>query len=250
VRAHYLQHTAGEGLGNIEAWLRSAGYRITGTRFFESDTLPDLGAIDLLVVMGGPMSIHDEAEFPWLAGEKRFIRTAVAAGKPVLGICLGAQLIAGAMGARVFRHSVTEIGWTAVQGTPPADPGGFVFPPETTVFQWHGETFDLPPGATRLARSEYCENEAFQLGASVVGMQFHLEATPESVLAMVRDGRADLVPSPHIQSVAGMLRVEPGTWLVAQGLMADLLGFLTGRQDWDRGCAGPPVIAKREEGPI
>lgn len=102
MRAHYLQHISFEGLGSIEPWLESAGYEITHTKYFESEELPDLKTLDLVVVMGGPMSVNDEDEFPWLANEKRFIRQAIDSGKPVLGICLGAQLIANAMGSSLF----------------------------------------------------------------------------------------------------------------------------------------------------
>jgi len=108
MRAHYLQHVPFEGLGSIEPWLRGAGYEITNTQFFRSAELPDFDQIDLLVVMGGPMSVNDEDEFPWLRKEKKFIRDVIEFGKPVLGICLGAQLIAGSMGAIVYKNPVKE----------------------------------------------------------------------------------------------------------------------------------------------
>lgn len=107
MRAHYLQHVPFEGLGYIESWLRAKGYPVTGTRFFESTRLPSLDEFDILIVMGGPMSANDESTFPWLGQEKEFIRNAIEAGKSILGICLGAQLIASAMGARVFPNPVT-----------------------------------------------------------------------------------------------------------------------------------------------
>ena len=114
--AHYLQHVFFEGLGSIAPWLQSAGYEITRTPFFKSMNLPDPEEIDLLVVMGGPMSVNDEVQFPWLAMEKWFIREAIGAGKPVLGVCLGAQLIASAMGARVYANAHKEIGWFPIRG--------------------------------------------------------------------------------------------------------------------------------------
>ena len=116
MRAHYLQHVEFEGLGSIEPWLKAAGYEITNTRLFESAKLPDLKKIDLLIVMGGPMSVNDEDDFPWLVSEKKFIREAINSGKPVLGICLGAQLIASATGARVYRNPIKEIGWFPIYG--------------------------------------------------------------------------------------------------------------------------------------
>lgn len=199
MRAHYFQHVPFEGLGNIETWLEAAGWEITGTRFYAAAELPDLKAIDLLVVMGGPMSVNDEEEFPWLVAEKRFIRAAIESGKPVLGICLGAQLIASALGARVYRNSVKEIGWFPVEGVVASDASLLKFPAATTVFHWHGETFDLPSGATLLARSAGCENQAFQVGRSVIALQFHLESTPESVREIVANCREELVPARYIQ---------------------------------------------------
>jgi GMP synthase-like glutamine amidotransferase len=116
MRAHILQHVPFEGLGSIESWLKKSGFKITSTRFYESAKLPDLKTIDLLVVMGGPMSVNDEDRFPWLVAEKQFIWDAIAKSKPVLGICLGAQLIASALGAGVYPNKVKEIGWFPIHG--------------------------------------------------------------------------------------------------------------------------------------
>lgn len=158
MRAHYLQHVPFEGLGSIGPWLEATGYELTHTRFFESTDLPESKAIDLLVIMGGPMSVNDEERFPWLVQEKQFVREVIESGKPVLGICLGAQLIASAMGGKVFANPVKEIGWFPIHADNTADSAMFGFPLSETVFHWHGETFDLPPGAMRLAKSEGCEN--------------------------------------------------------------------------------------------
>ena len=122
MRVHCLQHVPFEGLGCIEPWLQSSGHAVTFTRFHESATLPELDHVDLLIVMGGPMSVNDEAEFPWLVQEKRFVRDAIHAGKSVLGVCLGAQLIAAAMGARVYQNHTREIGWLPVDAVPARRP--------------------------------------------------------------------------------------------------------------------------------
>ena len=116
MRAHYFQHVPYEGLGCITGWLESRAARVTGTRFFESPRLPDPAQVDFLIIMGGPMSVNDEATLPWLRAEKRFIAETIAAGKTVLGICLGAQLIASALGARVYRNPEPEIGWFPIEG--------------------------------------------------------------------------------------------------------------------------------------
>ncbi len=116
MRAHYLQHVPFEGLGSIEPWLIDAGYTITSTHLFETAEFPEPDDFDLLVVMGGPMSINDEAVYPWLTPEKRFLRQVMETGKPVLGICLGAQLIAGCLGAKIFPNEEKEIGWFPSRG--------------------------------------------------------------------------------------------------------------------------------------
>lgn len=226
LRAHYLQHVEFEGLGSIEPWLLSQGYRITCTQFFESAVLPDAHEIDLLVVMGGPMSVNDEREFPWLVAEKAFVRACIESGKPVLGVCLGAQLIASALHARVYGNGAKEIGWLPVQRVVAPGVSTFRFPDEVDVFHWHGETFDLPRGAVRLARSEGCENQAFQLGRSTIGLQFHLEATPDSVRQMIEGGRDELVPSRFVQDEARILAAPAAKYRAINALMDDVLSYL------------------------
>ena len=226
MRAHYLQHVPFEGLGSIEAWLRASGYEMTSTRFYESADLPEIHEIDLLIVMGGPMSVNDEQDFPWLALEKRFIRDVIASGKPVLGICLGAQLIASAMGAKVYSNPVKEIGWFPVEAVSLPESATFKFPSSSEVFHWHGETFGLPPGAVRLARSAGCENQAFQIGDSVIGLQFHLESTPESVRDIVAHCRAELLAATYVQTEERILSAPPEAYASINQLMSDVLSFL------------------------
>ena len=226
MRVHYLQHVPFEGLGSMEPWFMEAGYEITSTPFFESQILPDLDDVDMVVAMGGPMSVNDEKKFPWLVREKQFIGAAIEAGKAVLGVCLGAQLIASSMGARVFGNRFKEIGWFPIQGVGSGAGSGFRFPSSAEVFHWHGETFDLPPGAVRLARSAGCDNQAFQLGRSVIGLQFHLETTPESARALVSNCRDELSPSKYVQSETTILGAGQGRYRAINGLMADVLTYL------------------------
>ncbi len=226
MRAHCVQHVPFEGLGSMEPWFNAAGYGMTHTRLFETTDFPEARSVDFLVIMGGPMSVNDEDGFPWLVPEKRFIRECITRGRPVLGVCLGAQLIASAMGARVYGNAVKEIGWFPIRGVESGDESVFEFPPSATVFHWHGETFDLPAGAIRLARSDGCENQAFQLGRSVIGLQFHLETTPESAREIISHCRDELVPSKTIQSEEEILSAGPDHYPSIHRLMGRVLGFL------------------------
>jgi len=221
-----LQHVPFEGLGSIEPWLKTAGYAITHTRLFESAELPDRDTFNLLVVMGGPMSANNESNFPWLVYEKRLIRAAIKAGKSVLGVCLGAQLIASSLGAGVYPNRHKEIGWFPVQGIPLSDNSMFKLPASLDVFHWHGETFDLPSGAVRLARSEGCENQAFQIGKSVIGLQFHLETTPQSAEDIISNCRDELTPSQYVQTEEEMLSAEPEKYQSINQVMHGVLSFL------------------------
>lgn len=226
MRAHYLQHVPFEGLGSIEYWLQDSGYQISSTQFFKSGLLPEIEDIDFLVVMGGPMSVNDETEHPWLVREKEFIKCAIESGKPVLGICLGAQLIANSMGGEVFPNSVKEIGWFPVEAVQSERASVFRFPKETEVFHWHGETFSLPTGAMQIAKSKGCENQAFQIGKNVVGLQFHLETTSVSAQAIVENCRNELVEGEYIQSEAEILSASDERYSSINTLMRSILDYL------------------------
>lgn len=226
MRAHYLQHVPFEGLGSIEPWLKNTGYKITSTQFYESKELPKPEDIDLLVVMGGPMSVNDEQDYPWLVDEKRFIKSAIEAEKSTLGICLGAQLIADSMGGEVFPNSVKEIGWFPIQSVKSVSNAVFQFPENIEVFHWHGETFSLPSGAVRLAESRACENQAFQLGHRVIGLQFHLETTPDSAQAIVTHCRDELVEGEYIQTEKDILSAADEQYISINYLMNDILAYL------------------------
>jgi GMP synthase-like glutamine amidotransferase len=143
----------------------------------------------------------------------------------VLGICLGAQLIASCLGARVYPNARKEIGWFPVEAVPaPAE--CFRLPAVSTVFHWHGETFDLPAGAHRIARSAACENQGFQLGARVIGLQFHLETTPASAAELIAHGREELVTAPYVQTEPEIVGAPPAAYAAINGMMHALLDYL------------------------
>jgi GMP synthase (glutamine-hydrolysing) len=224
MRLHYFQHVPFEGLGNIEKWAQSRGWEISATRFYQNDPLPDIHGFDWLVVMGGPMGVMDEAEFPWLAQEKQLIAQAIRQRKVVLGICLGAQLIASASGARVYRNSHKEIGWMPIELTEAgkSHPLFRNLPGRLEVFHWHGDTFDLPKGAVHLASSAACRHQAFAIDERVLGLQFHLESTPQGIDALIAHCGDELIESPYIQSAAEM-RTKVGSCSVINGVMGTVL---------------------------
>lgn len=175
-----LQHIACEPPGVYEDVLLERGGTIHRVELDEGDSLPDWRGFDAIVAMGGPMSALDDDEHPWLVDEKRLIADAVRSGLPFWGVCLGVQLLAASLGARVYPGSAPEVGLLPVTLTDEAlaDPVFAGMPRELLSLQWHGDTFDLPDGATRLAGSSPYPNQAFRFGAAAYGVQFHLEVSP------------------------------------------------------------------------
>jgi GMP synthase-like glutamine amidotransferase len=209
MRIHCLQHVPFEPAARIGEWSHARGHDFTVTRLFGEEPLPELSGIDALVVMGGPMGVHDEAEHPWMRGEKHLVAAALEAGTRVLGVCLGAQLIAHVSGARVYRNRFQEIGWFPVEAT---DAGAeqWSLPRRFTAFHWHGDTFALPDGAVQLARTGACEHQMFAMGGRVLGIQFHLEVTAAEIAGMLA-ACGDLPEGPYVQSVEQMQRSADAT---------------------------------------
>jgi len=198
---HTLQHVPFEGLGCIENWITENGHSVTFTKFYEPFQLPKLEDIDWLIVMGGPMGVYDEAQYTWLAEEKEFIRQAINKGKTIIGICLGSQLIAEVLGAKVFPNKQKEIGWFDIKITESASKLHIFdgFEKQFNVFHWHGDTYDLPKESDHLFRSEVCENQAFLYNGNVLGLQFHFEVTPTTLREMVQNGMNELIENKAIQ---------------------------------------------------
>ena len=222
MRVLAFRHIPFEGLGLIQPALEERGIEVELVDLFQGGPPPpNVADASGLIFMGGPMSVNDL--LPWLPVEMQYIRQAAVRGQPVLGVCLGAQLIARALGTKVYRNPVKEIGWFEVRLTEAGrrDPLLSAMDETETVLQWHGETFDLPPGAEWLAYSVACRHQAYRVGSNIYGLQFHLEVTPEIVADWcrqdancgdVRELESPIDPHYNAARLAGLSRVVFGRW--------------------------------------
>lgn len=217
MKIHCLQHLKNETLGSIGTWASLKGHRLTKTFLYEKPDFPEPEDFDLLLIMGGTMSVYQEKEFPWLRPEKEFVKKVIDAGKPVLGSCFGAQLIAEVLGGKVTRNRFKEIGWHRVKALAgenlktegeinPELPAGLF--PEFTAFMWHGDTFETPAGAVRLFESEACPNQGFIYKGNILGLQFHPEADRQWIRNLIEDSGHELVEGKFIQSKEEILMRE------------------------------------------
>jgi len=200
MRLAVLQHVPFEGPAAIADWAASRRAPVSAVRLYAGEALPELSAFDMLAVMGGPMSVNDEAQFSWLGPELVLLREAMDSGKAVLGVCLGAQMIAKALGAKVYPAKHKEIGWFPVETTAAQHALFDGLPAAFMAFHWHGETFGLPAGAVQLARTAAVPNQAFAVGSRVLGLQFHMEATPASVKDLLHHAGDEIGSGPFEQA--------------------------------------------------
>ncbi|PKQ29301.1 MAG: amidotransferase [Actinobacteria bacterium HGW-Actinobacteria-10] len=232
MHVQYLQHVEFEGPGALVEWAARRGHQLTATHVY-SEAFEHPGECDLLVVLGGPMSVDQELEYPWLAQEKAYMRKVIAEGLPVLGICLGAQLVASVLGAQVTANPHVEIGWYPVELTDAtADSAVFsALPVRFETLHWHGDTFAIPSGATHVARSAACENQAFEYDdGRVVGLQFHLEATPESWSLLAANAAAQLASGGAWVSSADEMLGRKALFQPANELFFELLDRMAARR--------------------
>jgi GMP synthase-like glutamine amidotransferase len=195
-----IQHVPFETPGHILDWVIAHQKNVAIVTAYANYDVPVADSVEMLVIMGGPMSVHDEREYPWLVAEKRFAEKVINRRKPVLGICLGAQIIADVLGARVYKNHTKEIGWFKVQRVLSENPFGKLLPDTFMAFHWHGETFDIPAGATHIASTDVCATQAFAIDDRILGLQFHLEITQQGVYDLVENCGDDLKGDGHIQS--------------------------------------------------
>ncbi|MDP2181072.1 MAG: type 1 glutamine amidotransferase [Actinomycetota bacterium] len=202
-----MQNVWFEGPGTIADWASARGHSFEVARPFDT-AAPHPGEFDLLVIMGGSINIYQEQEHPFLAEEKQLVSSAIEDGKRVLGVCLGAQLVADVLGGPVTRGAQPEIGWYPVKLTEEGEASAVLgrLPKEFAALHWHGDAFAIPPGAIRLASSAACENQAFEYdGGRVIGLQFHLETTREGLSTLVDNARTELVEGEWIASAKKLL---------------------------------------------
>jgi len=230
MKAHCIMHVPYESPGIIEVYMINNGINISYTRIYEKVEFPDPEDVDFLIIMGGPMSVYEEDIYPWLKEEKIFISNVIDAGKKALGICLGSQFIAEVLGAKVYPNKIKEIGWFPIFKTDEGKTESLLnkFNDENMVFHWHGDTYDLPPGAIHLFRSEHCQNQAYIYENRVVGLQFHLETTPETLQGMLDAGKSEIVENICIQTVeeiADKIGYTSSTNILMYNLLDELLGL-------------------------
>lgn len=224
MRIHTLQHVPFEGLGYIGDWLEQSEHQVSTTHFYQDSHLPQSSEFDVLIIMGGPMGIYDDQQYPWLRIERKFIKQTIEAGKSVLGVCLGSQFIADALGSKVYAHTQKEIGWFDLDKTDNASDSAFGkhLPQQFTALHWHGDTFDLPDTATRLLTSKACQNQAFSFEDRVLALQFHLEMTPTSTNNIVKFCANELTDGTYIQDGATITNTTEH-YATSNTLMARLL---------------------------
>lgn len=208
VRIHCIQHVSFEKPGYIETWAISNNHELSVTKLYENSEFPALSDFDWLVIMGGPMNVRDENKYSWLKAEKEFIKSTIKADKIIIGICLGAQILAKALGAKVYPNRKKEIGWFPVFITENGRNNKILndLPASLTVFHWHGDTFDLPEAAINLFQTDVCTNQAFIYDDRILGLQFHLEATPGTLKEMVTNCRHELIPDDYVQTEAEIIK--------------------------------------------
>lgn len=207
MRIHYLQHAEFEIPSNVKRWADERKHPINGTLLFKNEKLPDINEFDLLVIMGGPMNIYEEDKYSFLNEEKKFIEKAIKNDKKVLGICLGSQLLADVLGAKVIKNRFKEIGWFPVNMTEDSRKYKLFdsFPDKFTAFHWHGDTFAIPDGAVCIAQSKACANQGFIYENKVIGLQFHIEPDEECIKTFLKYGKDELQKDNFVQTETEIL---------------------------------------------
>lgn len=221
-----LQHGAHVDAGSILNWCAKRNAEISFIKLYEPNPKFDsTDQFDLMVILGGTMSVNDEEALSWLKPEKEFIRQMIESNTPILGICLGAQLIATALGVKVNKNPAIEIGWHSVRKVSNIK-NIFQFPEALQVFHWHNETFQLPPNAVQLAESDACKNQGYQIGDRIIGLQFHPEVTLETISLWIADEGPSLQSGQFVQTPEKMKLLATTLLPAGQKLLDLILDYL------------------------
>jgi GMP synthase-like glutamine amidotransferase len=208
MRIHFVQHVPFEGPGSISDWAATNQYKTSYTKIFETVKFPLPEDFDILIIMGGPMGVYEEEKYEWMKAEKSFIKNAIDQKKKVLGICLGAQFVAAALGSTVFQHGEKEIGWLPVQKASAHSLTNH-FPQIFTTFHWHGDTFNLPKGAIQLFKTGACEQQGFIYDKHVAALQFHAEVKQDLLDGMTKHEKAELIKNTYVQTEDEIKQLTP-----------------------------------------
>ena len=199
MRIHFIQHMHFEYPGTIADWANEKGFTTSYTKIFQQTSFPSIDSFDMLVIMGGVMGVYEENKYAWMKAEKEFIKKSIAEKKKVLGICLGAQFIVEALGAKVFPHTKKEIGWFQVEKVS-SHKLIEKLPQTFTTFHWHGDTFNLPQNATHLFKTNACIQQGFIYDNHVAGLQFHMEIKEDLLNNMIENEREELIKAGYVQT--------------------------------------------------
>lgn len=195
-----LRHYEFDDVNVFSSWAHEQQHDLKVCEAWLGVDMAWLDWMDMLLILGGPMGVYEEDSYPWLKKEKHFVQEAIHLDKKILGICFGAQMLAEVLGGRVYPHTYKEIGWHQVQRTQEIHPWLSELPEKFVTMQWHGDTYDLPEGASLLATSAACRNQAFAYGERIVGLQFHLEMTKTGIENAVKHWSHELQDKSFIQS--------------------------------------------------
>ncbi|MXN90470.1 amidotransferase [Flavobacterium sp. Sd200] len=228
MKLHILQHVHFEGPGHILRWAENHDIEVSYTRLYEDNfSFPDLALFDILIIMGGPMSVNDKLLLPWINDEMAFIKHCMDTNKPMLGICLGAQLIAAVLGADVVSAKNKEIGWYEVKNAVLSEKWPWkLFNDSQLVFHWHGEQFEIPENAYGTLASVANSNQGFIFRSNVIGLQFHLEATVDSIEHLLTYASEDLTDNTFVQTKEEIRSLTPDNVLRSNIILEQILDRL------------------------
>jgi GMP synthase-like glutamine amidotransferase len=229
MKIHCLLHETFEGIASISDWISIHNHSVSYTRIFLNEPFPDTIDFELLIIMGGSASVYEEEKYQWLKEEKQFIKKAISSNCKILGICLGAQLLADVFKSRVYKGPEKEIGWFPVSFNKSELAYLTFLPEQMTVFHWHGDTFDIPKGAIRIGSTEPIQNQGFMIDDHIFAIQFHLEMNENQVQQMLLHGGNDLAQKGNYIQSKNQIISQHEYFKSNNQLMFDLLDFLASK---------------------